>query len=353
LRIVTVTPLGEGGKGGIDRMTDAIREEVRRHSRVDAEFRFVTSRGDNIYWSPLVLAAAIVTIAYLRLMRRIDVLHVNLSANASTYRKLVVCLVAAALRIPYVIHLHSGEFGSFWTSRKPFMQRRIDLMFRRAKAVLVLGRVWSELVMNRLPEIASQVAILPNATRAGRKGICVNRSTNILFLGRLCRAKGIPELLDAFAALRPVEGWHATLAGDGEVLETRMAIDHLGLAHRVRVPGWVGSDAVAALLQEADILVLPSLIENLPMCVVEAFAHGIAVVCTHVGALPDIVEHERTGLLVSPEDALALTAALRRLLIDPDLRARLGAQARAEHAARLEIGAYVDKLISILQRASS
>ena len=63
--------------------------------------------------------------------------------------------------------------------RQKFMQRRIDLMFRRAKAVLVLGRVWAEMVMNRLPEIASQVAILPNATGAGRKRSSMDRMDSV------------------------------------------------------------------------------------------------------------------------------------------------------------------------------
>jgi glycosyltransferase involved in cell wall biosynthesis len=83
------------------------------------------------------------------------------------------------------------------------------------------------------------------------------------------------------------------------------------------------------------------------MCVVEAFAHGLAVVCTPVGALPEIVEHERTGLLVPAKNAPALASALERLLTDPALRARLGIQARAEHAVRFEIGAYVDKLLGV------
>ena len=88
------------------------------------------------------------------------------------------------------------------------------------------------------------------------------------------------------------------------------------------VPGWLDDDRVTAELQVADILVLPSLVENLPMCVVEAFAYGLAVVCTPVGAVPEIVEHERTGLLVPVNNASALASALERLLADPALRTR-------------------------------
>ena len=60
------------------------------------------------------------------------------------------------------------------------------------------------------------------------------------------------------------------------------------------------------------------------MCVVEAFAHGLAVVCTPVGALPEIVEHERTGLLIPAKNAQALASALERLLTDPSSVPALG-----------------------------
>jgi glycosyltransferase involved in cell wall biosynthesis len=152
--------------------------------------------------------------------------------------------------------------------------------------------------------------------------------------------------------IRHRNDWQATLAGDGAVTETHTLVERLGLAERVKVPGWLDDDCVTNELQVADILVLPSLVENLPMCVVEAFAHGLAVVCTPVGALPEIVEHEGTGLLVPAENAPALASALERLLVDPPLRARLGRQARAQHAVRFEISAYVDKFVEVWRGAS-
>jgi glycosyltransferase involved in cell wall biosynthesis len=352
LNVVVVTPTGEGGRGGIDRMMDAVRHELREHPRVNVDLRFVVSRGANIYLSPVVLVWALLKIIYMQAWQTIDVIHINLSANGSAYRKFVVAAVASALRIPYIIHLHSGEFGRFWESCNGLTRRRIESLFTKAKSVVVLGRVWSDLIVKHLPELADRIIIMPNSTRKQRHNFHADGPVRILFLGRLGPAKGIGDLLDSFEIIRHRNDWQATLAGDGAVAETRALVERLGLAERVKVPGWLDDDCVTTELQASDILVLPSWIENLPMCVVEAFAHGLAVVCTPVGALPEIVEHERTGLMVPAKNAPALASALERLLADPALRIRLGAQARAEHALRFEIGAYVDKLVGVWSRAA-
>lgn len=333
-------------------MMDEVRNEVREHPRANVDLRFLVSRGGSIYFSPIVLMWALLKIVYLRARQAIDVIHINLSANASAYRKIAVAALASTLRIPYVVHLHSGEFGLFWESCNRHTRRRIDALFANADSVIVLGRVWSDLISNNLPGLANRVIIMPNSTKQQHHDFEHNGPVKILFLGRLGPSKGIGELLDAFEIIRHRKDWQATLAGDGAVAETRALVERLGLAERVTIPGWLDDNSVTSGLRASDILVLPSWIENLPMCVIEAFAHGLTVVCTPVGALPEIVEHERTGLLVPAKNAPALASALERLLADPALRIRLGAQAQAEHALRFEIGAYVDKLVSVWGKAS-
>ena len=93
--------------------------------------------------------------------------------------------------------------------------------------------------------------------------------------------------------------------------------------------GRLEPEDVAALYRRSSIFLNPSLVDNMPNSVLEAYASGLPVVSTDVGGVPYIVSHEETGLLVPPGDAEAMAAAVRRLIEEPDLRnslARAGLQ---------------------------
>jgi glycosyltransferase involved in cell wall biosynthesis len=119
-----------------------------------------------------------------------------------------------------------------------------------------------------------------------------------------------------------------TLAGDGAVDRARRVIAEHGLEGSVQVRSWLQPAQVSELLTEADLLVLPSRNEGQPMAVLEAMAHGLCVVASDVGGIPELVEDGRSGFLVPPDDVEALVAALRKVLTDDGLRGALGASAR-------------------------
>ncbi|KRR16785.1 hypothetical protein CQ14_14445 [Bradyrhizobium lablabi] len=350
LQVVIFTPLGAGGQGGVDRMMDELRGALRIECFANTKANFITTRGPgSILLSPVFLAVAIVRLVLLRLLGRVDVVHINLSAHGSTYRKLILARISRICRLPYTLHLHSGQFEEFWDSRKGILKNEIDLMFRKSHRIVVLGNHWQRMVSDRVPDCSGKIVIVPNATRKATSknpGI-ISEAANVLFLGRLGPEKGVPQLVSALASLSAKPGWRATLAGDGAVKDTRAAVERAGLGDRISVPGWVDSAKVEALLHDANILVLPSLSENLPMSVIEALAHGAAVICTPVGALPDIIEHEKTGLFVEPGDAEGLASALGRLIEDPGLRRRLGEAGRSLHRSRLDIEVCAERLVAI------
>jgi glycosyltransferase involved in cell wall biosynthesis len=226
-------------------------------------------------------------------------------------------------------------------------------MFLESEKIIVLGRFWADFIAGRLAAVQNKIAILPNATEAISIDHEQPRGTeiHIAYLGVLTRLKGTRELIEALALLAKCDNWKATIAGSGDVSACRARVQELRIADRVDIPGWLGPGEVHNLLRRTDILVLPSHVENLPMTVLEGFAYGIAVVATPVGAIPEVIEPERNGLLVPVGDIEALANALRRLIENPDLRLRLGAAARQDHADRYDINTYIPRLAAIWREA--
>ena len=142
--------------------------------------------------------------------------------------------------------------------------------------------------------------------------------------------KGLVPLLEAIAKLRAERPIDLVVIGqpraDGRVAAT---IDRLGLADIVTTISGVSDEALARLYGEAEVAIVPSLYEGFSLPAIEAMSCAVPVVATTGGALPEVVGISgETGLLVEPNNPDALVAAIGRLLDDPALRARLGANAR-------------------------
>jgi glycosyltransferase involved in cell wall biosynthesis len=353
-RVYVATPYGKEGRGGIDRLNDSIFDAmVQRH-----EFRFdlvrlVTRGKRGLLAAQFVFAYALLRFMVEALRGEVDLLHIHLSIRGSSYRKVVLGAVARHFAIPYVVHLHGIHFREFWSSCGPLLAAALDRLFSGSTQIIVLGQYWSDVITDRLPGSAEKISILSNAA-AEPPDYPLPRSddaTRITFLGQLGDRKGTPELVAALAGLSRSINWVATIAGDGEVERTRTDVQMKGISNWVEVPGWIDVQARNDLLRRTDILVLPSFSENLPMVIIEAFSYGIPVIATPVGAIPEVIEHGRTGLLVPVGDVGALRNAMEVLLSDLPFRARLGSEAKNDFASRYELGSYVDRLAAIWRKA--
>lgn len=342
LRVLVVTPLGRGGKGGIDRQMDELRAAIAERNDPKLAVRFCTSRGSgSILMSPFFVAGTMLQLFVRKIAGCVDVVHINLSQDGSVYRKMLIAWTCRCLNIPYVLHLHGSHLDEFWNNAAPRLGTLLERMFSSAACIVVLGSKCSRYIAGKVP--GAKIEVLPTCTRAAvQKTNPRACPIEILFAGQHGARKGVLPLVDALAKLSPKPDWHATLAGDGEIEKTRERVASLRLGDRISVPGWVDPNGIAA-----HMLVLPSFDENLPLSVVEAFARGIPVVCTSVGELPDIVTHNATGLIVRPGDVDGIAAAIDRLLRDAALRDSLGRNARAVFEQRLNIADYMQHLAVI------
>jgi glycosyltransferase involved in cell wall biosynthesis len=158
-----------------------------------------------------------------------------------------------------------------------------------------------------------------------------------VFVGRLAPVKGLRVLFEAIEHLKtPVR---LTVVGDGPDrahLEAAAAL----LGKRVRFTGYLSQAEVAETLAAAQVVVLPSFAEGVPVMLMEAMAARLPVIATTVAGTGELVEDRVSGRLVPPGDAEALAAAITELAADPDLRRRMGEagrmRVRADFDARTE-----------------
>jgi glycosyltransferase involved in cell wall biosynthesis len=157
----------------------------------------------------------------------------------------------------------------------------------------------------------------------------------LLFAGTWLARKGVHELTAAFNTLVS-ERADVTLDVVGAGVpdtDVRRGFTPAAAA-RVRVVGHGNDEMMASVMQEADVFVLPSLFEGTPLTLIEAMWSGLPIVTTRTAGMQDVVEHERTGLLVPPADADAIAASVRRLIAEPGLGRALGEEAHRVAASR-------------------
>nr|WP_295085094.1 glycosyltransferase family 4 protein [uncultured Roseateles sp.] len=261
---------------------------------------------------------------------QVGLVHIHVASGFSFWRKALYVWTLRVAGVPFILHLHGGNFVEFYRASGVLAQRFIRATFRQAARVMVLSQTW----LGRMAPIVgggscvaigNPVATWPAKPREPR---AVRR---FLFLGRFERDKGLFELLAAFSEVfRLHPDVELLLGGEGDVVAIEQAAAKLpGLRAAIKLLGWVSGNAKRQAFDAADVFVLPSYIEGLPVAMLEAMSCGMPVVVTPVGSIPEVVTDGRSGLLVAPQDVNALTAAMLSLIQEPGLADRLGQEGKA------------------------
>lgn len=200
----------------------------------------------------------------------------------------------------------------------------------RASRIVPEHRLWTLLNGVSLRRMSSGEGVL-QAARLLRQQLNIPATAFVvLYAGRLSPEKGVTYLLQA---LRQVDQpLVALIVGNGPLRSTlEQEAARLGIADRVRFVGL--QTEMATWLHASDAFVLPSLLEGLPVSLLEAGALAKPIVATAVGGVPELIRHGQTGLLVPPGDVPALTQAIQRLHASAELRQQLG-QAAQQHVTQ-------------------
>ena len=182
-----------------------------------------------------------------------------------------------------------------------------------------------------------------------------NSLPNILCVGRLVAAKGQYILLKSCALLKK-EGlqFQLTIVGDGpdrQILEKAATSGNLD--GTVTFTGALGQDKVRDVYNRADLFVLASFAEGVPVVLMEAMAKEIAVISTRITGIPELIEHEKDGLLATPGDEADLASQIRKLLGNPQQRRELGTAGRKKVIALYNQHTNNQGMVTLFQKEST
>lgn len=301
----------------------------------------------SLLWASFYFAEAI---RLARLLDRAGVAHLHTHfANAGAD---VSALAAAYLELPWSLMLHGTcdfEPPASHTLGDKIHQARFVACashFVRAQAMrAVPADHWHELAIVRCGLDAEALSGAPAARST-------ERPLRILCVARLSTEKGIAGLLEAYAeaASRGLAG-ELRIAGDGPERAGLVArAQALGLGERCRFLGPLAFEEVQQEYRAAHLFVLPSLMEGLPVVLMEAMAAGLPVIAPSVGGIPELVEPGETGLLFAAGDWPALAAAIARLAQDRPLADRLAEAGRARVVAQHDVERCAATLAAWLRR---
>jgi glycosyltransferase involved in cell wall biosynthesis len=239
----------------------------------------------------------------------------------------VFMLSAMLARVPLILHLHGSGFDGLFSGVGTPGRTLLPHLLDRAAAVVVNSdplRVWiTKVTRNANVHLIADPVLVPPATDSA---IVPNL---VLFLGRLEAESGVFDLVEAVAALRShIPDVRLVCAGDGGRNAVAAHAARHGVADAVKFTGWVGPSGKRALLQSAAAFALPSYEEGASISLLEAMAAGVASVASRVGGVTDVLVDGVSGFLVPPGDKATLARALRNVLLDRALAARVGAAGR-------------------------
>lgn len=313
----------------------------------EVELKYIGTMVDGSKMRKL-LQAAIAYFQTLTCINKYDIVHIHVSADASYYRKSLFMKMALRHRKKLVLHQHGGDINRFYEhDLKGRAHDKMVSLFNKSDAFIVLAPNFKEffkhiiLGENKISVIGNGITIPdldPDHKTYGKH--------NILFLGRICKDKGISELLDAIERLsKDYPDVHLYIGGFYEDESFRNRIE--SLSNNVTACGWIDTNAKEELFKKCSIFVLPSYYEGMPLSVAEGMAHGCATIASKVGSLDQMIDDGRTGLLVKPKDSDDLYNALRKVIDDSDYQKKLGKSAYSFAKDNYDIIKMKDNIIKI------
>ncbi len=286
-------------------------------------FRHLSTNSIRGFAAGAVALAKTIALMPIERMRGRRILHVHAATGKSFIRKRFIMNWGRLLGFKIIYHCHGGNSREYFNN---VGVEHIGKLLNRCSAIIALSKSWQDYFTSTFNH--PNVYIVPNPLTPIPKVVQKKPTAplGLLFLGNIVEAKGIFDLLEVIAENR--NRWRGrvklSIGGNGENERLKEFIRTREIGEIVNFVGWVDGEKKEQLFAENHVLILPSYIECLPMTIIEAMGHGLGVISTPVGGIPEMVMPGENGILFKPGDLKAMGAAIDCYLLNDELIGRHG-----------------------------
>lgn len=246
----------------------------------------------------------------------LKIVHIHTASYNSFRRSYYFSKIAKLFGKKVILHIHGGGFKEYYQTNPKWILKELQ----QADALAVLSESWknffSSINANDNIHVINNVIPKPHLVN---QFIELNIPVKLLFLGTVCDAKGIFDLLDVLNENKDLYNGKIELhiGGNGEVERLQQFISDNSLENMVKFHGWVNGETKASLLENCHYYILPSYTEGLPLSIIEALSYGKPVLSTPVGGIPEIID-ESIGILFTPGNKQEIKQVLEQVVLIKD-----------------------------------
>jgi glycosyltransferase involved in cell wall biosynthesis len=314
--ILTIGPDHLNHRGGIGSV-------IKVYTKYFEKFKFIPSYKNKSILFNFIYFIYFIFNSFKNLIvdKSIKIIHIHGASRGSFLRKFIIFFIAKFIfKKKIIYHIHGAEYHLFFAQSNFLVKKLIQLFINNSDVIICLSEFWKSFFDINFK--IKKLLIIPNIIDYPIiiDSIKVNTYCTFLFLGQIGYRKGIFDLLNIISINKAKYKGKIKLfvGGNGNTDKLFAFIKENNIEDIVEFIGWVDNEKKTYYLQMADIYILPSYNEGLPISILEAMSYGKAIISTNVGGIPEIVINGKNGILIEPGNLKDIEYSIDFFIRHPD-----------------------------------
>ena len=246
--------------------------------------------------------------------KRIEIVHIHVASGKGFWQGAIYNKISKCLGRKTILHAHGANFKGFYNDSNKIIQKKIRNCLNEANIVIVLSESWKKFYSKLVKR--KKIFIVRNAVEnidySKYNRIYPKSDFIVLFLSSVCKRKGVYDLLKAISLIDDFKIKFVIVGPYEDKEKFFKEVDRLKVRDKCEFVGEVIGKERFKYFASADLFVLPSYSEGLPVAIIEAMSFGLPIISTRVGAIPEVVKPEN-GILIRQGDINELISGIKKL----------------------------------------